>query len=66
MPEFRGRGVFTELVRWRVADAAARGCRLVTCLARVGTAAPILMKLGFQQYLTLPVLAWDTGAAGHS
>ncbi|MHB9144864.1 MAG: GNAT family N-acetyltransferase [Symbiobacteriia bacterium] len=64
--EFRGRGVFTELVRWRVADAAARGCRLVTCLARVGTSAPILMKLGFQQYLTLPVLAWDTGAAGHS
>ncbi len=62
LPEFRGRGVFTELVRWRLADAAARGCRLVTCLARVGTSAPILRRLGFEQYLTMPVLAWQGGA----
>ncbi len=63
LPEFRNRGVFTELVRWRLGDALTRGCRLATCLARLGTSASILMKLGFEQYLTMPVYAWGSESA---
>lgn len=62
LPDYRGRGVFTEMVRWRLADAAAKGCRMATCLAREGTSAPILGRLGFEKYLTLPVYAWEEKA----
>lgn len=64
LPEFRGRGVFTELVRWRVEEARRRGCRLVATLARVGTSMPILTKLGFRRFFSLPVYAWRHAPSG--
>lgn len=60
LPEFRSRGVFRALVRRRLQDARQRGCRLATCLARVGTSAPILMKLGFEKFLSVPVFTKET------
>ena len=55
LPDFQGRGVFRALVRWRLAAARARGCRFAAVLARVGTSAPILVKLGFTKYFDMPV-----------
>jgi GNAT superfamily N-acetyltransferase len=59
LPAFRGRGIFTELVRWRLEEAVRKGCQLATCLARAGTSAPILTKLGFVPVITIPVYAWQ-------
>lgn len=55
LPEYRGRGVFRTLVAWRVRQARARGCQVAACLAREGTSAPILRRLGFARYFTMPV-----------
>ena len=55
LPTFRGRGVFRALVAHRLAQAQARGAVLATCLAKTGASAPILARLGFAHYFTLPV-----------
>lgn len=55
LPGYRGRGVFRALVAWRLAQAQARGARLATCLARSGTSAPILLRLGFREHMRVQV-----------
>jgi GNAT superfamily N-acetyltransferase len=50
VPEFRGRGVYRALVHARMAEARARGARLVLVKARESTSSPILQRLGFTVY----------------
>lgn len=57
LPEYRGKGVYSDLVSMRLAEAKSRGCELVTCQARKGTSEPILRKLGFVEYGTYYHLA---------
>jgi GNAT superfamily N-acetyltransferase len=49
LPAFRGRGVYRELVRARLADAATSGIALATTHARAATSAPGLAKMGFAE-----------------
>ncbi|MBV9168846.1 MAG: GNAT family N-acetyltransferase [Chloroflexi bacterium] len=53
LPQFRNRGLYTQLVRARVQEARARGYRYVTVDAR-STSRPILERRGFQ------ILTWAT------
>lgn len=55
LPAFRKRGIYRALVAARLADAAARGATLATCLARTETSAPRLAKLGFEVVCGFPV-----------
>lgn len=54
---FRGRGIYQELVAYRVAAAVARGCSYAAIRARRDTSLPILMKRGFVDHGHLPIFA---------
>lgn len=47
LPGHRGRGLYRALVDARLRDAAGAGVPLAATLARAGTSAPILERLGF-------------------
>lgn len=49
-PEFRGRGVYQALVIKRAEMARNHGLELITTHGMVNTSAPILSKMGFQQF----------------
>jgi GNAT superfamily N-acetyltransferase len=60
-PAFRGRGVYRTLVAARARQAVARGRSLLTCQARAGTSAPILLGLGFHEVCRMSSLAFARG-----
>lgn len=45
--EFRGRGIYTQLVGARAAHAKALGLPIVTTVANAETSAPVLRRIGF-------------------
>lgn len=47
LERFRGRGAYRALIAARLAHARARGIALAITIARAGTSAPILERLGF-------------------
>jgi len=49
LPEFRGQGAYTALVRKRQEHAREAGIELATCHAMANTSAPILERLGFSR-----------------
>ena len=55
LPAYRGRGLYRDLVRARLAHARARGIRLATSHAREATSAPILDKLAFETVCRFPM-----------
>jgi hypothetical protein len=57
LPAFRGRGVYRELTRARLSDAARAGIPLATTHARAATSAPPLAKMGFAEVLRFAVYA---------
>lgn len=57
-PEFRGRGVYQTLVRYRTERGLARGCRYAVINARSDTSMPILLRRGFVDLGELPVLSF--------
>lgn len=50
LPEYRKKGIYTDLVMSRMVAAKKKGCEIVTVQARVDTSGPVLRKLGFQEY----------------
>lgn len=50
LKEFRGRGIYSTLVAFRAAHAAAQGCTRAAIIADIRTSAPILLKRGFTDY----------------
>ena len=56
LPAYRRRGIYPALVHIRLADAAARGFTCATSIARAGTSAPILARLGFETLVVLDEL----------
>lgn len=57
LPAFRGRGLYRALVEARLVDAAARGLRVATTLAREHTSAPLLEHMGFTSLAPIAVYA---------
>lgn len=58
LPESRGRGVYSALVRQRLADARADGREAAVIQADRDTSAPICAKLGFRELCSMDVFAW--------
>jgi GNAT superfamily N-acetyltransferase len=58
LPEARGRGVYSALVRRRLADARADGREAAVIQADRDTSAPICAKLGFRELCSMEVFAW--------
>ena len=58
LPEARGRGVYSALVRQRLADARADGREAAVIQADRDTSAPICAKLGFRELCSMEVFAW--------
>lgn len=56
LPEYRNRGVYHALLRYRFSKAREVGCELLTVQARIGTSEPILRRLGFQEYCRFEML----------
>ncbi|WP_259415676.1 GNAT family N-acetyltransferase [Bacillus toyonensis] len=52
LPEYRHKGIYSNLVYKRLQIAKERGVTLATCQARKGHSEPILRKVGFQSYET--------------
>ncbi|MBO9128543.1 GNAT family N-acetyltransferase [Bacillus sp. 165] len=52
LPEYRNKGIYSNLVYKRLKVAKERGVTLATCQARKGHSDPILRKIGFQVYET--------------
>ena len=52
LPEYRHKGIYSNLVYKRLQIAKERGVMLATCQARKGHSDPILRKIGFQVYET--------------
>jgi len=48
LPEFRGRGIYGELVEARCRSAVDRGAEIALTMARTGTSGPILKRHGFR------------------
>ena len=57
-PEARGRGVYSALVKQRLADARADGREAAVIQADRDTSAPICAKLGFRELCSMEVFAW--------
>ncbi|MHC4937875.1 MAG: GNAT family N-acetyltransferase [Planctomycetota bacterium] len=57
LPEFRGRGVYTGMIKRRMALVRERGIGVVTNLCRAGTSAPICEKLGFRPVCEMQVFS---------
>ncbi len=58
LPEARGKGVYSALVRRRLADARADGREAAVIQADRDTSAPICAKLGFRELCSMEVFAW--------
>jgi GNAT superfamily N-acetyltransferase len=56
---FRGKGLYRALVAARMQHARARGVPLATSLAREGTSAPILERLGFEALFRMNSYSFD-------
>lgn len=52
LPGHRHQGIYSDMVKFRLAHAISRGALLATCQARRGHSSPVLRKLGFQKYST--------------
>lgn len=52
LPEYRHKGIYSNLVYKRLKIAKERGITLATCQARKGHSDPILRKIGFQAHET--------------
>ncbi|MEA2662093.1 MAG: hypothetical protein QOH08_1665 [Chloroflexota bacterium] len=57
--QWRGRGVYQSLVRYRLDAAVRRGCRYAAIRARRDTSLPILTKRGFIDHGHLPIYSRD-------
>jgi GNAT superfamily N-acetyltransferase len=58
LPEARGKGVYSALVKRRLADARADGREAAVIQADRDTSAPICAKLGFRELCSMEVFAW--------
>jgi hypothetical protein len=58
VPEARGHGVYSALVKRRLADARADGREAAVIQADRDTSAPICAKLGFRELCSMEVFAW--------
>ncbi|HZP96870.1 MAG TPA: GNAT family N-acetyltransferase [Candidatus Limnocylindria bacterium] len=59
LPEVRGKGIYSALVKRRLDDARADGREAAVIQADRDTSAPICAKLGFRELCSLEVLAWS-------
>lgn len=59
LTEYRGRGIYTQLVAARLQEAKTRGCEFLQVDARMDTSMPILEKLGFQHIATATAYNWS-------
>ncbi len=62
VPEARGRGVYTALVKRRLDDARADGREAAVIQADRDTSAPICARLGFRELCSLELFAWSPEA----
>jgi hypothetical protein len=58
VPEARAHGVYSALVKRRLADARADGREAAVIQADRDTSAPICAKLGFRELCSMEVFAW--------
>lgn len=63
VPEARGHGIYTTLVKRRLDDARAHGRTAAIIQADRTTSAPICAKLGFRELCSLEVFAWSPDPA---
>ena len=63
LPEARGKGTYTALVKRRLDDARADGRTAAIIQADRDTSAPICAKLGFRELCSLVVYAWSPESA---
>ena len=59
LPESRGHGVYSALVKRRLDDAHADGLEAAVIQADRDTSAPICAKLGFAELCSMEVYAWS-------
>ncbi len=59
LPESRGKGIYSALVKRRLDDARGDGREAAVIQADRDTSAPICAKLGFRELCSLEVLAWS-------
>ena len=59
VPEARGHGLYTALVKRRLDDARADGSEAAVIQADRATSAPICAKLGFRELCSLEFYAWS-------
>ncbi len=59
LPEARGKGIYSALVKRRLDDARADGREAAVIQADRDTSAPICAKLGFRELCSLEVLGWS-------
>ena len=52
LPDYRGKGVYRNMLSNRLHAAKEHGCEIAVAQGRLGTSEPILRKLGFKQYVT--------------
>ena len=64
LPESRGKGIYSALVKRRLDDARADGREAAVIQADRDTSAPICAKLGFRELCSLEVLAWSPESPG--
>ena len=62
VPEARGQGVYTALVKRRLDDARADGREAAVIQADRNTSAPICAKLGFKELCSLELYVWSPTA----
>jgi len=63
VPEWRGRGIYRALVRYRAEIAASRGCAYLTVDA-TEQSRPILERSGFERVAVTTPYLWTPGQAG--
>jgi GNAT superfamily N-acetyltransferase len=59
LPEARGKGIYSALVKRRLEDARRDGREAAVIQADRDTSAPICAKLGFRELCSLEVFAWS-------
>jgi GNAT superfamily N-acetyltransferase len=64
LPESRGKGIYSALVKRRLDDARADGREAAVIQADRDTSAPICARLGFRELCSLEVLAWSPESRG--
>ncbi len=63
LPEARGHGIYTTLVKRRLDDARADGRSAAVIQADRNTSAPICARLGFRELCALELYAWSPEAS---